>query len=126
MAVGAPYTDMRPKPSAADGSATIRQAALCFNPTLPWENGFDGDPRTPDVRYVAGHELGHVLGLDHAWGADKLMDFNYREVVRTPQNADIAGAAFLYGRNRGGGRNLGWRRMPAQPAAGDSGAAPLR
>jgi hypothetical protein len=123
---GIAFTDVIPNPPAANGIATIRQAAICFNPTLPWESGFDGDTRTPDVRYVAGHELGHVLGLDHAWGADKLMDFNYREEVRTPQPDDIAGAAFLYGRAPDKNRNLVLKRSPVLPVSGVPGDARLR
>lgn len=97
--VGIAYTDVMPNPTAVSEIAVIRKAAICFNPTLPWETGFDGDTRTPDIRYVAAHEIGHVLGLDHAWGTDKLMDFNYRETVRAPQRDDLAGAVFLYGRS---------------------------
>jgi hypothetical protein len=123
---GIAYTDIIPNPPAADGISAIRQAAICFNPTLPWESGFDGDRRTPDVRYVAAHELGHVLGLDHAWGADKLMDFNYREEVRTPQPDDIAGAAFLYGRAPDKNRNLVLKRSPVLPVSGVPGDARLR
>jgi hypothetical protein len=117
---GIAYTDVIPNPPAADGIAPIRQSAICFNPTLAWEKNFDGDRRTPDVRYVAGHELGHVLGLDHAWGADKLMDFNYREVVRKPQHDDIAGAAFLYGMNGGSGGDLVWRGALVPRLAGST------
>jgi hypothetical protein len=123
---GIAFTDVIPNPAAANGIATIHQAAICFNPTLPWESGFDGDARTPDVRYVAGHELGHVLGLDHAWGPNKLMDFNYREVVRTPQPDDIAGAVFLYGRGPNKNRNLVLKRLPVLPITGVPGDARLR
>jgi len=54
------------------------------------------------VRYVAAHELGHALGLDHAWGSDKLMRFQYEERFYVPQRPDIAGAAFLYGPSAAG------------------------
>jgi len=82
--------------------APITRAAVCFNLALGWENRFDGDSMTPNVRYVAAHELGHALGLDHAWGADKLMRFQYEERFYVPQKPDIAGAAFLYGPSAAG------------------------
>ena len=97
---GIAYADVVRSPGPPGATVAIRQAAICFNPELAWENRFDGDDRTPDVRYVAAHELGHVLGLDHNWGSDRVMNFKYRETVRTPQNGDAAGAIYLYGRSR--------------------------
>lgn len=98
------------------GFAAISRAAVCFNLGLAWENRFDGDPTTPNVRYVAAHELGHVLGLDHAWGQDKLMRFQYEERFQTPQPPDIAGAAFLYGpRPAGSGSFALIRNVPTAP-----------
>lgn len=95
---GIAYADVTRAKTPEKGFAAISRAAICFNLTLAWENRFDGDVATPNVRYVAAHELGHVLGLDHAWGRDKLMRFQYDERFQSPQPGDIAGAAFLYGR----------------------------
>ena len=93
---GIAFADVIPSPGVAGDVAPIARAAICFNPLLDWEVGFDGDKATPDVRYVAAHELGHVLGLDHAAG-DALMNHKYRERHRVPQPADLAGAVRLYG-----------------------------
>jgi hypothetical protein len=94
---GIAYADVQRGSGTARGVAPIAAAAMCFNLDLAWEDRFDGDPATPNARYVAAHELGHAVGLDHAWGADKLMRFQYEERFYVPQKADIAGAAFLYG-----------------------------
>ena len=97
---GIAYADVQ-RDSVSDGPiAAIRQAAICFNPMRAWESAFDGNPDTPDVRYVTAHEIGHVIGLDHSWARDdiRLMDFRNHETVRVPQKGDIAGAVHLYGR----------------------------
>jgi hypothetical protein len=94
---GIAYADVQRGQSENAIMAPITRAAVCFNLDLAWENRFDGDTTTPNVRYVAAHELGHALGLDHAWGSDKLMRFQYEERFYVPQKPDIAGAAFLYG-----------------------------
>ncbi len=94
---GIAFTDVERDPHAAGPVAPIARAAICFNLELPWEARMDGDARTPDISYVAAHELGHVIGLDHAWGRDKIMRFQYDELFDTPQPADLAGAVDLYG-----------------------------
>jgi hypothetical protein len=99
---GIAYADVQRGRDVAPDVAPITGAAVCFNLDLAWEDRFDGDLATPNVRYVAAHELGHAFGLDHAWGADKLMRFQYEERFYVPQKPDIAGAAFLYGPRRAG------------------------
>lgn len=96
---GIAYADVQPDRFNHGPIATIRQAAICFNPSRAWESGFDGNPATPDVRYVAAHEIGHVIGLDHSWHRSeaRLMDFKNAETIRGPQPGDAAGAVYLYG-----------------------------
>ena len=85
--------------------APIRKAAICFNPLRPWKIGFDGDLKTYDLRYVATHELGHAIGLDHPGPSGQLMSYRYEERFSGLQMGDAAGAAALYG--------------PAAPAGND-------
>lgn len=99
MPRGIAYADVAPRSTGAGGRGSAPPAAICLNPAVNWETGFDGDRRTYDLRYVAAHEAGHILGLDHADGraGERIMSFRYREIVRVPQEPDIAGARLLYG-----------------------------
>ena len=95
---GIAYADVSHRRGADAPLASIRQAAICLNPSVSWETGFDGDDRTFDIRLVALHEIGHVIGLDHVGRrSGAIMRHKYREQFRVPQKGDIAGATLLYG-----------------------------
>ena len=95
---GIAFADVNYRTSSSASMASIRKAAICFNPEVLWETAFDQDESTYDMRYVAMHEIGHVLGLNHALGkTNSIMGFRYRESVRAPQAGDIAGVTVLYG-----------------------------
>lgn len=58
-------------------------------------DGVDGFPNV-DVETIFLHELGHALGLAHAFNEDALMYFNYSGVQRTLTPSEIDGVLALY------------------------------
>ncbi len=100
------------------GFRSIRRALVCLNPEKRWMDGFDGDPKTYDLRYAIAHEIGHAIGLDHPGPSGELMSFRYEERFRELQAGDVAGAVGLYGPSRRPGIAAGPR-----PAAVVEGSA---
>ena len=98
-AEGIAYTDLEVHPHPSDlRQGVVTRSAICFSPLLDWEVGtFDGDPATPNIFYVALHELGHVLGLDHVLDRRSLMTFRNLEHLQAPHPGDLAGVQALYG-----------------------------
>jgi hypothetical protein len=70
----------------------IGKAMICLDPTQRWEIGVDGNPDTYNVRYVATHEIGHTLGLDHLGRAGGIMGFAYLEHIRSTAEVRLAPA----------------------------------
>jgi|GEM_PF-1086226 len=71
---------------------------MFFDNSENWTvNSIDGDTSTIDIFFVAAHELGHSLGLDHTFVPNSLMNPFYQESLIGPQADDIAGMQFLYG-----------------------------
>ncbi len=65
-----------------------------FDAGIQWTiNGSD-----PDIRTVALHEMGHLLGLGHTSVAGQVMLPNYHGVDRDLGEDDIAGVQAIYGR----------------------------
>ncbi len=77
--------------------ASMTRALICLNPDEIWKVGFDGDEGRYDLQYTFRHELGHVLGLNHAGTTGNLMSFKYQEGSRRFSPGDVAGAQLLYG-----------------------------
>ena len=80
----------------------IGMATICLDPSERWEVAVDGDPNTYNLRYVAAHEIGHAIGLDHRGRDQGIMGFAYQERVASPGQirlaaTDVAAAARLYG-----------------------------
>lgn len=85
----------------SDGTHRRTQSDVVFNNARRW-NSYRGftQPGVLDIRRVALHELGHVLGLDHPDEAGQtltaIMNSRISSVDRLQQD-DIDGAQFLYG-----------------------------
>lgn len=62
LAVTVSYRSASPR---ADGTYERVEADVIFNSALNWNSYRGGLQTTEDIRRVALHELGHVLGLDH-------------------------------------------------------------
>ncbi|MDX6750921.1 matrixin family metalloprotease [Geminicoccaceae bacterium 1502E] len=85
----------------SDGAiARISHSAVCFDASERWEMAADGRKDTYRLRYVAAHEIGHAVGLDHIGRKGGLMGFGYdgaNEHSLTLSAADRAAIARLYG-----------------------------
>lgn len=79
------------------GVRSLGSSLICLNPNVPWKIGFDGDTGVYDLRYTFMHEIGHVLGLNHAGPAGSVMSYRYEEAFPGLQPGDIAGVVRLYG-----------------------------
>lgn len=101
LAVTVSYRSANPR---SDGSYTRIQADILFNSSFPW-NSYRGPLQaTEDIRRVALHELGHVLGLNHPDQVSQTVATLMNSVVGdidALQSDDFIGAQFLYGRPGG-------------------------
>lgn len=99
---GVAFTNIREGGRGRGPIDGIGQATICLDPSERWEVGIDGDPKTYNLRYVAAHEIGHAIGLDHLGREGGVMGFAYRELIRSPAElrlapGDVAAVARLYG-----------------------------
>ncbi|MDP2138629.1 MAG: matrixin family metalloprotease [Candidatus Didemnitutus sp.] len=91
----------RSSQAQSDGTYRRTQSDVIFNNARTW-NSYRGFTQSGslDIRRVALHELGHVLGLDHPDEAGQtltaIMNSRISSVDRLQQD-DIDGAQFLYG-----------------------------
>ncbi|MGE3993464.1 matrixin family metalloprotease [Pseudorhodoplanes sp.] len=84
-------------PSHARGPiAGIQRSLICFDAGHRWKIGFDGNMTSYDIRYVAMHEAGHAIGLDHPGSSGEVMSYKYQETFRSLQPGDVRGAKSLY------------------------------
>ena len=89
-----------------DGLATFNRGPCCGSYTYAWakiNKHFTDSYGAATRKGVAGHELGHILGLDHSGKHPRLMNPCTNGTgcrasfgVTTPQTDDINGVQFIY------------------------------
>jgi len=68
---------------------------ICFDEDETWgTNPYEGDAY---LNFVAVHEIGHALGLDHSSDYDSIMYAFYKESTYQLTDDDIAGIQAIYG-----------------------------
>ena len=85
---------------STSGGATFLQSSIIFNSNRSWDV-YNGPSQKPgfvgifDFRRVAGHELGHTLGLGHEDDVPAIMA-TFIGDLEVPQQDDIDGVNTLY------------------------------
>lgn len=100
---GRAFANIVHQEGSRNGVRAIDHARVCLNPEQPWKIGFDGNKDVYDIRYTLVHEIGHVIGLDHAGPSGQVMSFRYTERYRELQAGDLRGLQRLYGPGSRGG-----------------------
>jgi hypothetical protein len=101
LAVTVSYRSANPR---ADGTYARVQADVIFNTAFQWDSYRGALQTSQDIRRVAMHELGHVLGLNHPDQAAQSVAALMNSTVSntdTVQPDDLVGAQYLYGRPGG-------------------------
>ncbi|MBP6863792.1 MAG: matrixin family metalloprotease [Candidatus Didemnitutus sp.] len=101
LAVTVSYRSANPR---ADGTYARVQADVIFNTAFQWSSYRGALQTSQDIRRVAMHELGHVLGLNHPDQAAQSVAALMNSTVSntdTVQPDDLVGAQYLYGRPGG-------------------------
>ena len=93
---GTAYADVFPRPAQGEVSY-IGRSLICFDAGQAWKTAPDGNLKRYSLRYVATHEAGHAIGLDHPGSDHELMSFRYLERFSAPQPGDVRGVVHLYG-----------------------------
>lgn len=78
-------------------NGTLAKTDILFNDSLSWDVYHGGVfSNVHDFRRVAGHELGHALGLGHEENASAIMA-PFEGAIETPTVDDLNGVTALYG-----------------------------
>lgn len=101
LAVTISYRSQSPR---GDGTYQRTESDIIFNSGLNWSSYRGALQSAEDIRRVAIHELGHLLGLDHpnqnGQSVTAIMNSTVSH-VDSLQTDDITGAQLLYGRPGG-------------------------
>lgn len=99
---GIAFTNVVPSKSVrtdgpAGAVAALERSTICFNPSLLWNAALAPSNRGRDLMMVAGHEIGHAIGLDHPGPRGAMMAFKEEFATRELQDSDVHAIQTLYG-----------------------------
>jgi len=84
------------QPEKTGALYTIVRGVVCLSADKQWQSGRIGDRKKPAIETVIGHEVGHIIGLDHPGSIGALMGYlNFGDPDL--QRSDIDGVRKLYG-----------------------------